>query len=179
MAKIIHKIIDTRAILEAIILVFSETNYLLIAFILATLMAFTYPLLFPIVVGAEKISIFAFRGGLFDILVLTSVSVLFGMTVSMQLYHFKRMSTEYKKTTAYKKATGATLMSTIAGMVTSKACCLVPLLLLMIGATAGISFFIKYTTEIRLVGLAVLTFSLYWTSISIANTAECCKTREV
>ncbi|MBI2652125.1 hypothetical protein HYX00_01555 [Candidatus Woesearchaeota archaeon] len=164
MAKTIQQKINV--ILDALILVFSEPRYSFIAFISATIMAITYPLLFPIAAGAKKISLLAFRGSLLDIAVLVSISSLFGIILAMQFYKFTRISRDYKKA-------GANLASTIVGIITSKACCLLPLILLAMGATAGISFFIKYTTELRLAGLFILCLSLYIASLGIVNN-KCC-----
>lgn len=163
MAKLIQQ--KFNMILDALILVFSESKYLIIAFTLAAMMAITYPLLFPMALG-KKISLFAFRGSLLDIVVLVSISTLFGIIAAMQLYHFKRISKDYKKT-------GTNLISTAIGFVTSKACCLLPLFLLAVGATTGIAFFVRYTTEIRLVGLFILSLVLYWTSLDITEN-KCC-----
>ena len=164
MVKAIKQRVDV--ILDTMVLVFSETKYLVIAFALAVAMGITYPLLFPLAVG-KNVSILAFRGSLLDTVVLVSISTLFGVIVAMQLYKFKRISKDYKKT-------GANLVSTAIGFVTSKACCLLPLLLLAVGATTGIAFFVRYTTEIRLVGLAVLGLVLYWTSLDISKNKGCC-----
>ena len=150
-------------LLDALVLVFSNTGYILLAFVLAMVMAFTYPLLFPIAIGA-KISLFVFRGSVLDIVILAAVSVVFGVTMAMQMYQFRRMS-------GNKKA-GVNLASTIVGVLTSKACCLLPLILLAIGATAGVSFFVKYTNEVRLLGLLLLTFSMYLISSNISR--RCC-----
>ena len=149
--------------LDALVLVFSETKYIMLAFILAMAMAFTYPLLFPIAIGA-KISLFVFRGSALDIIILAAVSVAFGMTLAMQIYQFRRMSVNRK--------TGVNLTSTILGVLTSKACCILPLIFLASGATAGVSFFVKYTNEIRLLGLLLLTFSMYLISMNISR--GCC-----
>lgn len=152
--------------LDALVLVFSDTKYPILAFVLAIAMAVTYPLLFPIAVGA-KVSLFVFRGNFFDVIILASISMVFGITVAMQLYHFRRTSGNNKKT-------GVNLIGIITGFLTSKACCLLPLILLAIGATAGIPFFIKYTTEIRLFGLSLLGLSMYWTSLNISKSKDCC-----
>ena len=149
--------------LDALALVFSNTRYLMLAFVLAMAMAFTYPLLFPIAIGA-KISLFVFRGSALDIIILAAVSVAFGVTMAMQMYQFRRMSVN--------RNTGVNLASTILGVLTSKACCLLPLILLVIGATAGVSFFVKYTNEVRLLGLLLLTFSMYLISMNISR--GCC-----
>ena len=148
---------------DVMILVFSDTKYIMTAFMLALVMALTYPLLFPIAIGA-KISLFVFRGSVLDIVILASVSIIFGITMAMQVYQFRRMSKN-------KKA-GVNLVSTIMGVLTSKACCLLPLILIAIGATAGVSFFVKYTNEVRLLGLLLLTFSMYLISSNISR--RCC-----
>lgn len=163
--RIIHQKI--KVIIEAFMVVFGEAKYGILAATIAVIMAFTYPLLFPIAVGAKKISLFAFRASLGDIFVLTLISMLVGIIGAMQLYKFKRITKEYKKT-------GVHVISTSLGLITSKACCLLPLLLLSLGATAGIAFFIKYTTEVRLVGLMILSLSLYWTSLDIVENT-CCR----
>ncbi len=164
MAKFIRQRIDI--ILDALVLVFSGNMYSVIALVLAGIMAITYPLLFPIAVGAKRISLFAFRGNLLDIGILTSISILFGVTMTMQLYKFRKISKEYKNT-------GTNLISIVSGFIASKACCILPLILLAIGATTGIAFFVQHTTEIRLIGLFILGLTLYWTSMDISGVSKC------
>lgn len=162
--KIIRQKIDV--VLDALSLVFNEGPYSALAFALAIIMAITYPLIFPIVVGAKKINLLSFRGSLFDILLLTFISILFGVIWAMQLYKLRRIPRDYTKS-------GTNVAGTVLGFVASKACCLLPLLLLTIGATAGAIFFARHSTAIRLFGLAVLSLMLYRTSSDISKENSC------
>lgn len=155
-----------NAVVDAFAMVFQETAYALTALVAALLMGVTYPLLFPIAAGARRVSILAFRGGLGDVALLTVVSALFGVIVAMQLYSFRNRSAGSSK---------MGFVGIAASLVSSKACCLLPLLLLTLGATTGVAFFVRHATAVRLVSLSLLTLSLYLTAKGIAGRGDCCK----
>ncbi len=152
---------------NALVMVFLDRRYVLTAFLIAVIIGGTYPLLFPLAVGANRITLFVFRGSFFDIFLLTTLSILFGATVAMQIYTLKTC-------TRQPTTTGVRVVGTIVGLITSKACCLLPLILLMLGATASFSFFIRHATEVRIVGLVILTCSFYWTASTISSHKQCC-----
>ncbi len=153
------------AMLDALYVVLSNNRYvagMLVAMLLFGISNAVLPVLFIPGARLSPASILNSLSAL-DLALLGLVSVLFGLVTAMQVYELRRLA----RTSASGRV--ATLSGTIVGLLAAKSCCILPLILLMVGSLSAALLVSAHLTEIRAAGAGIMAMVFVVTAARVGR----------
>ncbi len=156
------------AVLDALYVVLSDNGYvagMLVAMLLFGISNAVLPVLFIPGARLSPASILNSLSAL-DLALLGLVSVLFGLVTSMQVYELRRLARRSARGRA------ASLSGTIVGLLAAKSCCILPLILLMVGSLSAALLVSAHLTEIRAAGAGIMAVVFAVTALRVGRGAD-------
>lgn len=154
-----------ETMLNGLYAVLADNRY--VALILCSILLFglSYATLPILLIPGARLSFLSILNSFstIDLVILTIISLMFGLVTALQVYEIRRISK------GFKIKHGASVGGTVAGLIAAKSCCILPLLLLMLGSTSSALLVASRLTELRLVSALIMGIVFTVTAVRVGN----------